>query len=684
MLKIKRLYTFVIQTFLPVFAMTFVICLFIVLMQFLWRYVEDLVGKGLDISVLAELFLYAAFQLIPMALPLSLLLASLMAFGNLGERLELLSIKASGVSLLKAMKPLIILVAFISIGAFFFQNEAMPRIQVKLRALLWSIKQKSPELDIPEGSFYSDIPNYNLYVKKKNRETKMLHEVMIYDTSKGFDNMAVIVCDSALMRGSEDKTFLLLNLYHGQQFANFRQADVNSTSSRNNNQFAPYSRENFKEKEVIIPFNTGFDRMDESNLEGTQISKNIVQLSHSIDSMSARLDSVNIRDRKIIGQHTYFSYRNTEAYQNRLEEADSLKVEKPKALQKKEQPAKIDFDSLLNSYSRDEMAQHLMSAASEAENSRYNMLESTQKAGLQKNIRFHEVERHRKFTLSFACLIFFFIGAPLGAIIRKGGLGMPVVVSVALFIVYYIIDNIGYKMARDGVWEAWQGMWLSSFALFPLGVFLTYKAMNDSALFNPEAYGKFIRKIFFIKTPPKISDERRNIIVKKIPDVSELDLQPEILNGLRAMDTDKLRDLIQNYKKYNYEKDMQLAALSILKERGAEIGGIIDKQDAQYMDNAEFLYDYSSKWTMAGYILCIFLLITNLTGFSWIIDVSYLFLFIRSMFYYFAFYTNIKKRSKLYHFFIVIFSFMFYPLVYFYVTRQIGKDKKEVEIISYS
>ncbi|MDR1505000.1 MAG: LptF/LptG family permease, partial [Prevotella sp.] len=441
MLKIKRLYTFVIQTFLPVFAMTFVICLFIVLMQFLWRYVEDLVGKGLDISVLAELFLYAAFQLIPMALPLSLLLASLMAFGNLGERLELLSIKASGVSLLKAMKPLIILVAFISIGAFFFQNEAMPRIQVKLRALLWSIKQKSPELDIPEGSFYSDIPNYNLYVKKKNRETKMLHEVMIYDTSKGFDNMAVIVCDSALMRGSEDKTFLLLNLYHGQQFANFRQADVNSTSSRNNNQFAPYSRENFKEKEVIIPFNTGFDRMDESNLEGTQISKNIVQLSHSIDSMSARLDSVNIRDRKIIGQHTYFSYRNTEAYQNRLKEADSLKIEKPKALQKKEQPAKIDFDSLLNSYSRDEMAQHLMSAASEAENSRYNMLESTQKAGLQKNIRFHEVERHRKFTLSFACLIFFFIGAPLGAIIRKGGLGMPVVVSVALFIVYYIIED---------------------------------------------------------------------------------------------------------------------------------------------------------------------------------------------------------------------------------------------------
>lgn len=682
MLKIKRLYTFIIQTFLPVFAMTFVICLFIVLMQFLWRYVEDLVGKGLDISVLAELFLYAAFQLIPMALPLSLLLASLMAFGNLGERLELLSIKASGVSLLKAMKPLIILVAFISIGAFFFQNEAMPRIQVKLRALLWSIKQKSPELDIPEGSFYSDIPNYNLYVKKKNRETKMLHEVMIYDTSKGFDNMAVIVCDSALMRGSEDKTFLLLNLYHGQQFANFRQAEINNTSSRNNNQFVPYSRENFKEKEVIIPFNTGFDRMDESNLEGTQISKNIVQLSRSIDSMSVRLDSVNIRDRKIIGQHTYFAYRNTEAYQNKIKESDSLKVEKPKALQKKEQPAKINFDSLLNSYSRDEMAQYLMSAASEAENSRYNMLESTQKTGLQKNIRYHEVERHRKFTLSFACLIFFFIGAPLGAIIRKGGLGMPVVVSVALFIVYYIIDNIGYKMARDGVWEAWQGMWLSSFALFPLGVFLTYKAMNDSALFNPEAYGKFFRKIFFIKVPQKISEEDRAVIINNIPGISEisnLSLDEETLSNLRAMDEEHLRDINKNYTQYGYAKNMQLATLIILKDRGADINSIVDNQSYEMAGMNYQNFCKSSVLTGIGYLLAIIFLIINVPGLSVFIYASYLILFIRSLTYYSMFYTSVQKIAKIYNIVVSIVSFAAYPLTYWFIKRDMEKNLKELK-----
>lgn len=300
MLRIKRLYTFILQTFFPVFMMTFGICLFIVLMQFLWKFVEDLVGKGLDNVVLAELFMYAILNLIPLALPLSLLLASLMAFGNLGERLELLAIKAAGVSLLKTMKPLIIFISCVAVGAFFFQNEAMPRIQVKLRSLMISIRQKSPELDIPEGSFYSGITNYSLYVKKKDKETRMLKDVMIYDTSEGFDNMSVFVCDSALMSISSNKDFLLLNLYSGQRFANFSQSGLNET--RQNNQFVPYSRENFKEKKIVIPFNSGFDRMDESNLEGTQISKNIFQLGSSIDSLSSRLDSVNVHDRKVIGK----------------------------------------------------------------------------------------------------------------------------------------------------------------------------------------------------------------------------------------------------------------------------------------------------------------------------------------------------------------------------------------------
>lgn len=686
MLRIKRLYIFIVQTFLPVFFMTFGICLFIVLMQFLWRYVEDLVGKGLETTVLAELFFYAALQFIPMALPLALLLASLMAFGNMGERLELLAIKASGVSLLKAMQPLIILVGAIAIGAFFFQNEGLPRINVKFRSLLISIKQKSPELDIPEGSFYSVIPDYSIYVKKKDPETKMLKDVMIYQTSEGFNNMSVFVCDSALMKMSEDKTFLLLDLYDGQRFANFRQADIKNTSRHSNNQFVPYSRENFKTKKIIIPFNAGFDRMDESALEGTQISKNIVELGRSIDSMTVFIDSLNKRDRATIGERTYLSYKADRKY-SRTVEAESANDTAHSSDNKKDTiPATVpivplDFDSLLNSYSRDEVSQYYATAANEAENNRYNIIEGIQKKTIQKNLRMHKVEWHRKFVLSFACLVFFFIGAPLGAIIRKGGLGMPVVVSVALYIVYYIVDNIGYKMARDAVWEVWQGMWLSSAVFFPLGVFLTYKAMNDSALFNPEAYDKFFRKILFVKSPAKINDEKRNEIIEKIPALSELNVEPEVLAGLQSMDSDKLRDVIQNYKKYSYDKTRQLAALSILKSRGAEINDIVDRQDKEYINMAESLYCNSSNITSLAYVFFVLLSVIAIMNFSWIVGVLYFLLFVRSMIYYFSFYKDIKVRSKWYHAIILVLSLLAYPLIYLYVRKQMEKDKNEVEII---
>jgi len=658
-------------------------------MQFLWRYVEDLVGKGLDVTVLGELFLYAALQLIPMALPLSLLLASLMAFGNLGERLELLAIKASGVSLLKTMRPLIILVGFIAIGAFFFQNEAMPRINVKFRSLLYSIRQKSPELDIPEGAFYNGIKGRSIIVNKKDSKTKKLYGVMIYDTSNGFENMSITVCDSGLMQVSENKKFLLLTLYSGQQFYNEQQSGMRQ-NTRRNNKFIPYARENFKEKEVIIEFNSGFDRMDESNLEGTYVSKNIVQLEHSIDSMRYFLDSVNIKDRKTIGTETYLTYRNTESYRVK-KEGTNIKKEGadgnpvPKEISEtKAQVGKIDLDSLLNSLSKDELSQYLSTAASEAESNRMNAgtIEATQKIGLQKNIRYHKIEWHQKFTLSFACLIFFFIGAPLGAIIRKGGLGMPVVVSVCLFIIYYIINNIGYKMARDAIWEVWQGMWLSSAVLFPLGVFLTYKAMNDSTLFNPEAYGKFFRKILFIKTPDKITEEERNIIIRKIPDVSELTIHPELLTSLEAMDSDKLREIIQSYEDYGYEKEVQLASLSILKGREAEINDIVDKQDKNYIESVQYLYTSSSIITSIAYVFFILFLIVNIASFSWIVNIAYFLLFIRSMVYYYAFYKDIKKKSKLYHIITTIMLFAFYPVTYLFVKKQMEKDKKEVEIIT--
>lgn len=678
MLRIKRLYTFIIQTFIPVFIMTFAICLFIVLMQFIWRYVEDFVGKGLDNAVLAELFLYAALNLIPMALPLSLLLASLMAFGSLGERLELLAIKASGVSLLKTMQPLIILVACISIGAFFFQNEAMPRIQVKFRSLMISIKQKSPELDIPEGSFYSGIDNYSLYVKKKDPKTKMLKDVMIYDTSEGFDNMSVFVCDSAMMRVTEDKKYLLLNLYTGQRFANFRQTDLTSNTG-NNSQFVPYSRENFVEKEIVISFDSGFDRIDESNLEGTQISKNIVKLSHSIDSLSNRLDSINVQDRKLLGKHTYLTYRSNDSYKKNKE--NQL------AHNKHEIPDKINFDSLMNTFTLDETSQYLNIASNDAENNnRYNLMEIIPKVNMQKNIRLHQIEWHRKFVLSFACLIFFFIGAPLGAIIRKGGLGMPVVVSVILFIIYYIIDNVGYKLARDGVWIVWQGMWLSSMVLFPLGVFLTYKAMNDSALFNTEAYGNFFRKMLGLKKKP-IYDNEAIIDESAIPALETLNADPSIVASLESMGVDTLKDVAKKHQQYGYGADTLDVVLSVLKSKGASLFDVrvknLDYNEAMNYFQA-FLKNY--KIAVIAYFAVLFLwllqIITKsdiLTFTTFIAIIGYIGCFVKSFICYIDFYRSIDRKIKKNTPRIIILSFLCIWGLYPYWKKRVKSELDNIK-----
>ncbi|MDH6354749.1 lipopolysaccharide export system permease protein [Dysgonomonas sp. PH5-45] len=473
--------------------MTFGICLFIVLMQFLWKYIQDMVGKGLELSVFAELFFYAALNLVSLALPLAILLASLMTFGNLGENLELLATKAAGVPLLKTMRPLIIFICMVSIGAFFFQNNAIPVINVKFSTLLRSVKNKSPELIIPEGAFYNGIDNFNIYVKSKDKETGTLFDVMIYDTSQGFNNMRVIVCDSAKVKDSKNKDILLFNLYSGQQFANATQdMKVSGQSS-----YIPYTRENFREKKIVIPFDANFNRIDESFMEGSQVTKGISELAHSIDSISVVVDSMNMLDREIT-RSIFLSDFNTDTSPNSNNKATE---------QQKEQAniQAVNFDSLLSTFDHNKRMQVYNEAAAQAQIRRDDLMYRAMPKDIsKKSLRQHYTEFHRKFTLSFACLVFFFIGAPLGAIIRKGGLGMPVVISVVLFIVYYIIDNVGYKMARDGVWVAWAGVWLSSFVLFPLGVFLTYKANNDSALFNPDAYRKFAIKVLGHKKADKI------------------------------------------------------------------------------------------------------------------------------------------------------------------------------------
>ena len=465
------------QTFLPLFLMTFGICLFIVLMQFLWRYIDDMVGKGLGIPVLAEMFMYAALFLVPMALPLAILLASLMTFGNLGERLELLAMKSAGVSLIHIMRPLIVTLLFVSVGAFFFQNNVMPVVQVKLYTLLYSMRQKSPELDIPEGSFYKDIPGFNVYVKKKDPKDGLLKDVMIYDYSEGFNNARVIVADSGRLKTSADKLFLVLSLFNGESFENVGKSQANTTQART---AVPYRRESFSSKDILIEFDANFNRTDESFMQNQYMGKNLKDLQTSIDSMGVRLDSIKDVNAKSIYDASYVktlkslrAKKESEAEGQPDEQQEKLPVITP--------TIKLDFDSLY------------------------------QAQAPSSKVRRHLTEWHKKFTVSFACIMFFFIGAPLGAIIRKGGLGVPVVISVILFIFYYIIDNMGFKMARDGVWDAWEGMWLSSVVLTPMGIFLTYKAVKDSVILNADTYVNALKNLIGKREGRKV--ERKEVII---------------------------------------------------------------------------------------------------------------------------------------------------------------------------
>lgn len=287
MIRIKRMDTFILQSFLPLFVMTFCICLFIVLMQFLWRYIDDLVGKGLGVDVISELFFYAALTMVPMALPLAILLASLMIFGNLGENFELTAMKASGISLLRTMAPLIVLMVLIAAGAFFFQNNVLPIAQTKMYTLLYSVRQKSPELEIPEGVFYDQIPGYNLFIEHKNRDTGVLYDMMIYDVSRGFENSSIILADSGKMSFTADKTHLFLELWSGESFENLKDA---ATGMKN----VPYRRETFDVKEIMVTFDSNFNRMDEQGMRNQYVGKNMAELRATIDSVQQRVDSLGM------------------------------------------------------------------------------------------------------------------------------------------------------------------------------------------------------------------------------------------------------------------------------------------------------------------------------------------------------------------------------------------------------
>ncbi|KAA6342502.1 hypothetical protein EZS27_009745, partial [termite gut metagenome] len=511
--NIKKLDIFVVKSYVLLFAGTFVICLFIFMMQFLWRYVDDMVGKGLEVTVLAQFFFYAAISLVPVSLPLAILLASLITFGNFGERYELLAMKASGVSLLRIIRPLAFFVILLGFISFLFQNVMGPYAESKLYTLILSMRQKSPELDIPEGVFYDQIKGYNLYVKKKDRKTGLLYDVVIYNFSDGFENAHIIRADTGKLEMTADKKHLYFHLYSGEMFENLKAQNANSTS-------VPYWREIFREKHSIIQFDSEFSMIDASFMNSRSNSKNMKMLQASIDSMTVYGDS--------LGRKYYTEFKN-DIYQKTpvLYKEDTLQLAKARI-------SDYNVDSIFD-VSTLTQKQHILSSAVTRTGNLTNdwNYKSYTITSNDMNIRRHVTDWHKKITLSLACVIFFFIGTPLGAIIRKGGLGMPVVISVFIFIFYYVMDNTCYKLARDGNWITWIGMWASTAVLVPIGAFFTYKSNNDSVVVNIDAYINSIKRAVGIRDVRNLT--KKEVIITD-PDYRKV--------------TNKLKELNANCKAY--------------------------------------------------------------------------------------------------------------------------------------
>lgn len=534
----KKLDIFIFKAYSLLFVGTFFICLFVFMMQFMWLHIDKLIGKGLSLDVLAQFFFYASLTLIPMSLPLAILLASLITFGNFGERFELLSMKAAGISLIRIFQPTAIFALLLCAGSFYFQNVTSPNATKKLAALLYSMKQKSPELEIPEGIFYNEIPGYNLFVEKKDKETGMLYGVMIYNNTNSYEDTQIVLADSARLQSTADKQHLQLTLYQGERFQNMK--GQNSALSTAN---IPYMRETFIQETDLIAFDANFNTMDASLLSGNAQTKNILQIRHGIDSITIKKDSVG----RAAYQEAQATFMNRATKMNRQDSAQ-VKAATP-------QP----FDSLVVKLSSETKQQIIQKAAYKGANAtsdyefrKYNTDD------LNRALRLHWVEFNKKITLSLACLIFFFIGAPLGAIIRKGGLGVPVVVSVAIFIFYYIINVSGEKMAKSGEWNVTFGMWMSSLILIPIGGFLTYKANKDSVVFNFEAYQAFFKKLLGIRITRHIS--RKEVIIND-PDYPQVARQiKELMEHCREYAQHNRLKRAPNYFRlfFSYQTDHEM------------------------------------------------------------------------------------------------------------------------------
>ncbi len=480
MFRIKKLDIFITRQFGLLFFGTFFICQFVLMMQFLWRYVDELIGKGLSMEVMAQFFWYMGLMLVPQALPLAILLSSLINFGNLGESSELTAIKAAGISLMQSFRSLIVISILVSLASFYFQNNIGPTANLKMAQLLISMKQKSPELEIPEGRFYDGIPNCNLFVQKKDLETGKLYGIMIYRMTGSYEDQAIILADSGMLQSTAEKKHLVLSLWSGEWFENMQSSELANSAS------VPYRRETFIEKKIVLDYDGDFNMTDAGLFSGNAKGKSLTQISQSIDSMNHTFDS--------IGRNYFHQMQRSCLDIQPVSKNDSLLA------LKRVKSEKLNIDSVFAKLS-ERKKQEVVNRALNKVQSQVSELDfqSMFTSDADRTIRQHYIEAINKFTLALSCLIFFFIGAPLGAIIRKGGLGIPVIISVLVFIIFYVLDSMGYRMSRDGVWTVWFGKALAPAVLTPVAVFVTYKANNDSVVFNFDAYRNFFMRLMGLR-----------------------------------------------------------------------------------------------------------------------------------------------------------------------------------------
>mgnify|MGYP002672748583 FL=1 len=561
-LRIKKLDKFIAKQFLLLFAGTFFICLFVLMMQFLWRFIDELIGKGLSMEVLAQFFEYMALMMVPQALPLAILLSSLITFGNLGESSELTAIKAAGISLMQSFRSLIVITVAIMAVSFYFQNNIGPNANMKLMQLLVSMKQKSPELEIPEGIFYDGLPNCNIYVQKKNIKTGKLYGIMIYRMTDSYEDAAIILADSGMIQSTAEKKHLLLSLWSGEWFENMRESDLGGSAA------VPYRRETFTDKKVLLDFDNNFSLMDAAALSNNAAGKSLSQIRFAIDSLNATYDS--------IGRAFWNDTKQMCFPSPRISKKDSL------GQVRAAQTGKIDIDKRLRKMKIDRQQMVYSAALSSVQRETSDLdFKSMMTQNNERVIRNHELEAQNKYALALQCIIFFFIGAPLGAIIRKGGLGMPIIISVLVFIVYYILDNSAFRMSRQGSWPIWIGHWLAIAIMSPLAVFVTYKAMNDSMVFNADGWKRFFTRLLGLRA--KRSIQGKEVVIEppryKQDNETLLQINGEVMEYSRRHNLKSLPNFIKVF--FKYEEDHDIEAISDKLEK--VIRDLSNTRDKQVM-----------------------------------------------------------------------------------------------------